>query len=145
MPSLVNVHRLKPFYDQRDRPYDLPSALTNIEKLLNPDEITENDEIAETMTDERNHENEGQGSKDPGTMQTEQSGAQDNWHPVKRLLKMQKRNGKMFYQVEWDGEHEPSWEPARNVSDALIREFHVNRAQTSKRKKRRRIPWYLKK
>lgn len=56
--------------------------------------------------------------------------------PVRRLLhKRMKRNGKVEYLVEWEGEYSNSWEPEKNITPLAIEEFEKIMKQSQENKR----------
>jgi hypothetical protein len=49
-----------------------------------------------------------------------------------------RRQGKKVYKVKWKGCSRTTWEPGENIPTFLIRDFHVNKTQSGKMKKKHR-------
>ena len=60
----------------------------------------------------------------------------DVWYVIDRLLDHKKSGKKTLYLVKWEDKSR-SWEPAENVTDFAINEYHIRREQRKKRKQRR--------
>ena len=56
------------------------------------------------------------------------------WHPVKTILRHQKRKGKDWYLVQWQENDEKSWVKRQDVSEAALKQFY----DMHKPRKRRR-------
>ena len=61
----------------------------------------------------------------------------DVWYAIDRLLDHKKSGQKTLYLVRWQDKTR-SWEPADNVTDFAINEYHIRREQRKKRRQRRR-------
>jgi len=59
-----------------------------------------------------------------------------DWFPATKLTACKIRSGKQFYKVHWSDGSSPTWEPAQNVTQALIDAFHVTHTWNGKRRKR---------
>ncbi|KAL3847723.1 hypothetical protein ACJMK2_018619 [Sinanodonta woodiana] len=55
-----------------------------------------------------------------------------NWGIVDKLLACARHQGKKVYKVKWRDCSKTTWEPAENLPDFLIRDFHVNRTLKGK-------------
>ena len=57
------------------------------------------------------------------------------WHEVSDLVKSAMIRGVRCYFVKWKGKRKNLWEPHTNISPFLIREFHVKKTLSGKRKR----------
>ncbi|KAL3887813.1 hypothetical protein ACJMK2_000206 [Sinanodonta woodiana] len=55
-----------------------------------------------------------------------------NWGIFDKLLACARHQGKKVYKVKWQDCSKTTWEPAENLPDFLIRDFHVNRTLKGK-------------
>jgi hypothetical protein len=62
------------------------------------------------------------------------SNNQSDWYAISGILNHQKRKGKDWYLVSWQGSDETSWVKGDDVSEVAIREFNVTK-QPNKRKR----------
>jgi hypothetical protein len=67
------------------------------------------------------------------TTQQEPSGTQ--WHPIKSILRHQKRKGKDWYLVHWEENDEKSWVKRQDVSEAALKQFNDTHKQTKRRRR----------
>ena len=51
-----------------------------------------------------------------------------------------KHKGKKVYKVKWKNVSGTTWEPAESIPENLIKEYHVNRTQAGKKKKKKGCP-----
>jgi hypothetical protein len=71
-----------------------------------------------------------------------QSSATCNWYPVDKLLATRVRNKNRQYKVKWrDANEKPTWQNASDVSPALIRDFHIHRTLTGRKRRRRQLSY----
>ena len=71
--------------------------------------------------------------KPPPPARIEGSGGDIQWE-VERILDHKKRGSKMYFQVQWKGYAQPTWEPKRNLVNCkeLLREYgRIRRAEGS--------------
>ncbi len=61
----------------------------------------------------------------------------NQWHAVEKLVESKRYKGIRWYKVKWVGESKRTWVPEYNISDNLIRDFHIRKTQARKRRKRR--------
>ena len=59
-----------------------------------------------------------------------------DWYDATKLIASKVRSGKQYYKVSWSDGSAPTWEPAQNVTQALIDAFHVTHTWNGKRRKR---------
>jgi O-acetyl-ADP-ribose deacetylase (regulator of RNase III) len=57
------------------------------------------------------------------------------WFPIKSILSHQKRKGKDWYLVQWDGTEEKSWVKKQDVSETALQQFHETHAQHKRRRR----------
>ena len=57
------------------------------------------------------------------------------WFKAECILKAQKLNGSKQYLIKWTGNYKNSWVHENDVSQALVRQFYINK--TSNRTKRK--------
>ena len=55
---------------------------------------------------------------------------------VQDLLACSRHQGRKVYKVKWKDCSKTTWEPDDNIPEFLIREFHVNKTQSGKMKKK---------
>jgi O-acetyl-ADP-ribose deacetylase (regulator of RNase III) len=60
---------------------------------------------------------------------------QSEWFPIKSILSHQKRKGKDWYLVQWDGTEEKSWVKKQDVSETALQQFHETHAQHKRRRR----------
>lgn len=72
------------------------------------------------------------------TQPTPSQTSDDNIGYVEQLLTYKYINGKKYFQLKWIGHSERTWEPEDNINPTLIQEFHINRTQKGKARKRKK-------
>lgn len=72
------------------------------------------------------------------TQPTPSQTSDDNIGYVEQLLAYKYINGKKYFQSKWIGHSERTWEPEDNINPTLIQEFHINRTQKGKARKRKK-------
>lgn len=135
--SLVHFNRLKPYFDPNDRPLSPPANLPTISGDL------DGDEISDEPPSPPSHDLSSSGlDPTPQTPHAPSNEPPGMWRTAKRLLTSRRYNGKMYYRVQWLNSKHSTWELAENISDALIREFHVSRTASGKKRKRPLQGWH---
>jgi len=71
---------------------------------------------------------------DAGAQPSQQTDPGDGWFSIQKILKHQKRENKMFYQVLWD-DNSRSWKPEADVSKYAVDAYWITK---NDRKRRRR-------
>lgn len=71
------------------------------------------------------------------TQPTPSQTSDDNIGYVEQLLTYKYINGKKYFQLKWIGHSERTWEPEDNINPTLIQEFHIDRTQKGKARKRK--------
>ncbi|XP_013405563.1 protein NYNRIN-like [Lingula anatina] len=122
-PSPVHANRLKLYHDPEDRPLRPRAPL--------PEPVHDENELPQNNSNTPEAQN-----VTPPPEQQQIVPDPDEWFEVEKLLKCKPIKGVKHYLVKWKGNYPPSWEPHSNVSQALIREFHVNRTLQGKPRKR---------
>jgi len=65
--------------------------------------------------------------------------ADEEWYPIDRLLRRKRVKNTDYYLVQWqDSKGSQTWEPARNITQFAIDQFHVDKCRKSKGKTRSR-------
>ena len=124
--SPVHANRLKPYYNPIDR-------------IIPPTQ----DVLDQPLPILAQGNNPAQGPQNTGTpMQPAELNPsqpeEERVYEAERLLGMKVRGGKKYYRVKWKQSLNlnPSWETEDNISDHLIRHFHIYHTKTGKRRKR---------
>lgn len=122
--SFIHANRLKPYHDPRDfRPPPQQIALEND----NDSNDSENDDVNQPLQQNNTKVNKTRNENtDTNT-----------WYEATKLLKSKWVSGKRHYLVEWKDNSPPSWQAAKDVSEALKTAFHTQ--QTQKRRRLRKI------
>jgi hypothetical protein len=60
---------------------------------------------------------------------------QSEWFPIKSILSHQKRKGKDWYLVQWEGTEEKSWVKKQDVSEAALQQFYAIHTQHTRRRR----------
>lgn len=139
----VNAKRLKPYFDPEDRPTNvIPDCdLDETDVASDDDDHLSNPEMTEDLQSVSDKEPEK--GPDPSTeCQPPEEGIDDDddsddWYEVEKILAVRKRNGIRQYKIKWAGQSPPSWEPEEYIPEALIRDFHVSKTLTGRRRKRK--------
>jgi hypothetical protein len=127
LTSLIHANRLKPYEDPDDRDEDFPNTCTPNDNI-NVSHHTGSQSQSSQSIDNNN-----------GTQST-QADRQSNseYGIVQDLLACSRRQGKKVYKVKWKDCSRTTWEPGENIPEFLIRDFHVNKTQSGKMKKKHR-------
>lgn len=142
--SMIHANRLKPYHDPASRPTNLPEMFRNDTIERNPEEITEENEDDPPHLPQTQNMASQEDVHETGSTQTVAGTPDqtDQWFPVDKLLKCAKIRGKKQYKVKWRGKnHPPTWEPEENIPDILIREYHINKTMTGRKRKRPKQSW----
>ena len=77
------------------------------------------------------------GTSPPSVTTTPTGSTPTEWYDIRRILQCQKRQGTMYYRVQWKQKGaRPEWLPASDVTDRAKSEFHRTRTWAGKLKKR---------
>lgn len=137
--SAIHSNRIKAYIDPNERPTNCPDIYRDINVNLNPEQFdndaTEHDDAQTQQQREAiNDKNDNRLPNPPDKGQTE-----PKVFEVDKLLRSKMIKGKRHYYVKWsEKQYKPTWEPIENIPDGLIKEFHINKT-LSGRKKRKRI------
>jgi hypothetical protein len=71
----------------------------------------------------------------PNSQTTQQEPSGTQWHPIKSILRHQKRKGKDWYLVQWKQNDEKSWVKRQDVSEAALRQFNATHKPTKRRRR----------
>ena len=117
LPSLVHANRIKPYFDPSDR------VVQPTGKTRDP-------------TGKARDPSSGQGQLDTSSNdQSQKDKTPDVWKPVECILATKVMNSVRHYRVKWADGTPPSWEPVQNISEALLRAYHVTHTKTGKKRK----------
>jgi len=124
LTSLIHANRLKPYEDPDDRDEHFPNTRTPNDNI----NVSQHTGSQSQSIDNTN-----------GT-QTAQADSQSNseYGIVQDLLACSRHQGKKAYKVKWKDCSRTTWEPVENIPKFLIRDFHVNKTQSGKMKKKHR-------
>ena len=118
----IHANRLKPYHDPNDRP----------DYLYRQNTVGNENETNSQQRDCRQTDNDPASGNDASqnvnnntnTQASQQTNASDTWHPVQRLLKASRYQGKVWYLVKFtDGTTQ--WTVQEHVSEPLKRDFHA--------------------
>ena len=125
LTSPVHANRMKPYHDPNDRRL-LPPRVTDDQATL-PAPTSYSDNALNSQDDPVIDS-----TPDIPVPELESFTAE-------KLLATRVRYGKRYYRVKWEEglNIKPSWEPRENVSEALLRHFHVTHTKAGKRRKRK--------
>ena len=125
--SLVHANRLKVYYDPATRPTTHPSSIQQLNREFNPelvpDHNTSDSDTPVTSSDP------------PHTTTSTTGGPTHRTLEVQRIFSSAMVRGRRCYKVKFIGKKNTQWIPASNISEGLIREFHVNKTLTGRRRK----------
>ena len=132
--SLIHANRLKPHSGGEDRPADPPIMFQNDNLERNPEELQDNIRTFTHQQDftiqEDNIPNSSQGTQPSQTVQSEFK------YVVERVLACKKyQNGEVWYKVHLQGVRGPRLIQDKNLPQAMIREFHINKTMVGKKRK----------
>ncbi|CAG2217030.1 unnamed protein product [Mytilus edulis] len=137
--GLINVNRLKKFYDPQDRP-------TNNVDVPTDDEMSDDDDNEEVENAEDDDEI-GQTDTQPDSNDPTQNNTQVQRHTnddrknddsdlylVERIVKAKRINNKMHYYIKWLGysHRHNTYEPEENIPPELRHEFKVRMDQAKR-------------
>ena len=162
--SLVNAQRLKPYYDPKDRPTNIPADLENDDNEHDPEELgepanpAEQDEI--TQQPQENQENRDNVQvdlpKQDNSDETAKSKTNDqvngskpsckdcergNCKPfseseIESIVSSARGNGVLYYKVKFaDKTRKTDWYFTCKIPSRLVREFHAKRTMSGKKRK----------
>ena len=159
LTSPVHANRLKIYHNpehrrQLDPPLNNPPDDNHIPSQENNNDNNNNDneqlvapnqhEVNQPQTQPKVSQptTETEVNQPPNTQdaQPSQQGTQDDnrqWY-VEKLLRYKREHGKRIFLVKWFDSNVKSWEPEENISETLIREYHVNKTQTGRKRKTKR-------
>jgi hypothetical protein len=150
--SPINAVRLKPFFDPQDRPTNtLPDIPSDVDDVDEDDTDTDVDETADKSdrpasetADESKPGQSVQTTPDPSPPQIADAiekqtkkDSEDELYEVERLVTSRTQQGKREYKVKWVGYPQTTWEPAENLPEELIRDFHVRKTLQGRSRRRR--------
>ena len=126
--SPVHLNRLKEYIDPKD--YRDP-----VERILVRQSINNSDQLVNESNNQLMTNSDVNNSQN---IHNDSIGANNNkekkWYRVKRLLKSKMINNEKHFLVQWSNKKfKNSWIKQSDVSDALIREFYINKSKKSKR------------
>ena len=139
--ALVHANRLKKYNDPETRDERFPSPPFSLDNAVSDpvpsqeDPVSNNSEYdkqdtSTNLPNERNRE-------DNNSNKTTQSEDKTEWGIVDKLIAASRHRGKKVYKVKWRDQTKTTWEPAENLPPFLIREFHIDRTLTGRKRKRR--------
>ncbi len=115
----IHANRLKPYNDPNDRPDYLFS-----QNRQDENKDTEQQQASQTGASQNDGAQSQNNDRQNDRINAQQTNANDTWHPVQRLLKASRYQGKVWYQVKFtDGTTQ--WIVQENVSEPLKRDFHA--------------------
>ena len=132
LKSPVNAARLRPYWTPDDRPTnplegDTDPVQTNLKDIPNTTTDLPTDPSAQAPAKPTNQ---------PSDAETHVPPVDDDVYLVDRLMACKTVNNVKHYKVKWTGYKETTWEPAGNIPDELIRDFHLRK--TRRRRTRHR-------
>ncbi|CAC5368313.1 unnamed protein product [Mytilus coruscus] len=111
LTSLIHANRLKPYEDPVDRDEFFPTT---------QDDFNQDDNVNRSQDDNvymtQNHNS-----------QTQLTQNDDEYGIVQDILAFSRHQGRKVYKIEWKNFAKTTWEPAHNVPQFLVREFHVKK------------------
>ena len=133
LKSPVNAARLRPYWTPDDRPTnplesDTDPVQTNLKDIPNTTTDLPPDPSAQAPAKPTNQ---------PSDAETHVPPVDEDVYLVDRLMACKTVNNVKHYKVKWTGYKETTWEPAGNIPDELIRDFHVRKT----RRRRTRHRW----
>ncbi|ESO98705.1 hypothetical protein LOTGIDRAFT_158653 [Lottia gigantea] len=128
LKSLVNVARLKQYYDPATRPTNIPEISDG---EMDPEEITE--ESAQMLDEPQNHTQPD--NTHPLDQQPTQRHKQLSDDQIEKIIKCANYQGGKVYKVKL--EIGPTqWEKADSIPEMLRQEFHATKTADGKKRKR---------
>ena len=109
--SRVNVTRLRKYYEPKDRAITNPTPEPTPEIDVTPQSESQTPDTPAAPCDHQ------------------------QWFEAERLIKQRGKGSKKQFLVRWKGGDPDSWEPTKNLTPALLREFYI--AKDSKRRRKR--------
>jgi len=134
-PSLVHANRLRPYRPPNDRvynAYDTVSSRGTNDHQNKPDQCTNSYTSPPAISSSAAAEPTASTSN----AQTKPTQSDDVWYAVEKLLATRVRNRTRQYRVKWASNESPTWQNASDISPALIREYHINRTVTGRKRRR---------
>lgn len=131
MKSFVHANRLKTYNDPEQRPEHLQEDEVQKQPLI-PNQEEEQPQTTDQTQQQQQLVDQERAQQNTDTTETHEYGIVD------KLLRCSKYRGRKLYQIKWKNHRKTTWEPEENIPSFLIREFHVNRTQKGKIRKRNR-------
>ena len=123
MKSCVHANRLKPYFDDADRPTNPPKEFRQCNADIDHDEL------------EPPHQSDV--SQDTTTEPVPQATPSEQPKQIDRILKKTRDQRGDWYRVKYKHRaHKPEWLLQSEVPSNLVREFHIHRTNTGHRRKR---------
>ncbi len=158
LKSPVHADRLKPYFEQQDRPTVTPTVRDDL--VLDPEDMTDDnvrdsqpptsesgddqenrpDNMPPTPTDTQTQP-ERQAQPTQGTDPTEQLPMpltppnDGRAYPIEKLMQAKYFGKTKYYKVKWVGFKHSTWEPENALPQELVHEFFINKTMTGKAKK----------
>ncbi|CAC5389051.1 unnamed protein product [Mytilus coruscus] len=111
LTSLIHANRLKPYEDPVDRDEFFPTT---------QDDFNQDDNVNQSQDDNifmtQNHNS-----------QTQLTQNDDEYGIVQDVLACSRHQGRKVYKIKWENFAKTTWEPAHNVPQFLVQEFHVKK------------------
>ena len=151
----VNALMLKPFFAPDDMrttniPIDIPQRrpdMTNDNAKLQsstknkPDEnvdIEEHVDDKQQITDKNPNDDKGEPQVQSDTDDDSETSEQDTYI-VEKILASRNINGQKHYKIKWQSFKTPTWEPARNIPEPLLIDFHAHKTNAGRKKRKRKV------
>ncbi|CAC5388195.1 unnamed protein product [Mytilus coruscus] len=134
--GLINVNRLKKFYDSQDRPTNNVDVPTDDEMSDDEDNEEKNDENADEIVQTDTQPDSNDPIRNDTQVQRHTNDDRNNddsdLYLVERIVKAKRINNKMHYYIKWlgFGNRSNSWEPEESIPPELRHEFKVRMDQT---------------
>ena len=126
--SLIHANRLKVYHDPATRPTTHPSSLHQLNREFNPELVSDQNK-SDSNTPVTS-------SGPPVTTDSTTGDPTQTTREVQRIISSAMVRGQRCYKVKFYGEKNTQWIPASNISEGLIREFHVNKTLTGRKRRR---------
>ena len=154
----VNALMLKPFFAPDDMrttniPIDIPQRRPDITndnaKLQTPtqdksietpdseENVDENQHI--TVNDPKHSINDDKAEPQVQSDTDDDSETSDHdTYIVEKILASRNINGQKHYKIKWQSFKTPTWEPARNIPEPLLIDFHAHKTNAGRKKRKRK-------
>lgn len=154
--SMINANRLKPYHSpdlrrnldstaedevRPSQPRQPPNFQTTpVVPVQNPmaDSQANNDPDTEPVPDSQMSTPTNTQGDDTAMPETHSGTDSNDIYFIDQLLRMRTKDKEKQYLVKWQGYSERTWEPASNIPSEIIREFHIQKTQKGKKRKRKR-------